>query len=37
LAPFDLEVMELDEDLVAEPDPLTNWWTPSLDYLLHEA
>ena len=28
--------MELDEDPVAEPDPLTNWRTPYLDYLLCE-
>jgi hypothetical protein len=33
-APSDLEVMELDEDLVVEPDPLTDWRTPYLDYLL---
>jgi hypothetical protein len=26
--------MELDEDPVAEPDPLTDWRTPYLNYLL---
>ena len=30
-APSDLEVMELDEDPVAEPDPLTDYGTPYLD------
>ena len=29
-APFDPEVMELDEDPVAEPDPLVDWRTPYL-------
>ena len=29
--------MELDEDLVTEPDPLANWRMPYLDYLLREA
>jgi len=29
--------MELNEDLATEPDPLANWRTPYLDYLLHEA
>ena len=28
--------MELVEDLVVEPDPLTDWRTPYLDCLLHE-
>ena len=28
--------MELDADPVAEPDPLTIWRTPYLDYLLRE-
>jgi len=29
--------MELDEDLVTEPDPLADWRMPYLDYLLREA
>ena len=29
--------MELDEDLVTEPDPLADWRTPYLNYLLCEA
>ena len=33
-APSNLEVMELDEDQVAEPNPLTDWRIPYLDYLL---
>ena len=37
VAPSDPKVMELDEDLVTEPDPLANWRTPYLDYLLREA
>ena len=36
-APSDPEVIELDEDPAAEPDPLANWRMPYLDYLLHEA
>ncbi|XP_066354745.1 uncharacterized protein [Miscanthus floridulus] len=37
LAPSDPEVMELDEDPVTEPDPLTDWRMPYLNYLLREA
>jgi len=29
--------MELDEDLVTEPDPLADWRMPYLNYLLYEA
>ena len=36
-APSDPKVMELDEDLAIEPDPLADWRTPYLDYLLCEA
>ena len=36
LAPPDLEVMELDANLVLEPDPLADWRTPYLNYLLRE-
>ena len=35
-APSDPELMELDEDLAIEPDPLANWRTPYLDYILHD-
>ncbi|XP_066312529.1 uncharacterized protein [Miscanthus floridulus] len=35
--PSDPEVMELDKDPVTEPDPLVDWKTPYLDYLLREA
>ena len=31
------KVMELDEDPATELDPLANWRTPYLDYLLYEA
>ena len=31
-----LEVMELEEDLATEPDPLDHWRTLYLDYLLHD-
>ena len=37
VAPSDSEVMELDKDPAIEPDPLVNWKTPYLNYLLHEA
>ena len=33
-APSDPEVMELEEDPAAEPDPLNDWRTLYLDYLL---
>ena len=34
-APSDPEVMELEEDPATEPDPLADWRTPYLDYLLN--
>ena len=37
MAPSDLEVMELNEDPMIEPDPLDDWMTPYLAYLLREA
>ena len=37
LAPSDPKVIELDGDPAVEPDPLANWRTPYLDYLLREA
>ena len=36
LAPSDPKVMELDGDPATEPDPLADWRTPYLDYLLRE-
>ena len=36
MAPSDPKVMELDEDQAVEPDPLANWRTLYLDYLIHE-
>jgi hypothetical protein len=36
LTPSDLEVLELEQDPVAEPDPSTDWRTPYLDCLLRE-
>ena len=37
MAPFDPEIMELDEDPAIELDPLADWRTPYLNYLLLEA
>ena len=34
VAPSDPKVMELEEDLATEPDPLDDWRMPYLDYLL---
>ena len=36
-APSNPEVIELDKDPATEPDPLANWRTPYLDYVLREA
>ena len=36
MAPSDLKVIELDKDLVTEPDPLADWRMPYHDYLLCE-
>ena len=35
-APSDPEVMELEEDLVADPDPPNDWKMLYLDYLLRD-
>ncbi|XP_066373055.1 uncharacterized protein [Miscanthus floridulus] len=37
MAPSSPKVMELEEDPATKPDPLVYWWTPYLDYLLHDA
>ena len=37
MAPSDPKVMELDEDPAIGPDPLVDWRTLYLDYLLREA
>jgi len=36
MAPLGPNVMELEEDLATEPDPLDDWRTLYLDYLLHD-
>ena len=36
MAPPGPDVMELEEDPVTEPDPLDDWRTLYLDYLLHD-
>ena len=36
MAPSDPEVMELEEDPTIEPDPLDDWRTLYLDYLIHD-
>ncbi|XP_066351414.1 uncharacterized protein [Miscanthus floridulus] len=36
VAPSDPKVMELDEDLAIEADPLADWRTPYLDYHIRE-
>ena len=35
-APSGPEVMEIEQDLVTEPDPLVDWRTFNLNYLLHD-
>jgi len=36
MAPSGPEVIKLEDDLATEPDPLVNWRTLYLDYLLHD-
>ena len=36
MAPPDLDVIELEEDTATEPNPLDDWTTLYLDYLLHD-